>query len=292
MNQSSMQRRVQIVSALVEGMGINAVCRMTGASKMTVLKLMTDVGHACLAYQDRVMMNLPCKRLEADEIWSFVGAKEKNVPREPKGFGRGDCYTWTVIDADTKLIPCWLVGTRDGACADAFIGDLAKRLANRVQLTTDGHSAYLHAVEKAFGRDVDYAMLVKQYGGLSESKEASRRYSPAEVTGIKKLAVTGAPIMAKVSTSYVERANLTMRMHMRRFTRLTNGFSKKMENHMHAISLHFMFYNFCKVHASLRVTPAMAAGLTDHIWELEEIIELTETMRPSGAVKNFVSSHA
>jgi IS1 family transposase len=259
-------------------MGINAATRITGASKNTVLKLLADVGEACALYQDRVMRGLTIKRVECDEIWSFVGMKQRNVPQELAGsLGLGDVYTWTAIDSDTKLIPCWHVGTREFESARAFIADLASRLDGRVQLTTDGLRAYLVAVEEAFGRDIDFAQLVKIYGNESQAKQDSRRYSPAQFTGSEKKRVTGDPDMDKVSTSYVERQNLTMRMHMRRFTRLTNAFSKKLENHMHAISLYFMFYNFCKVHKTLRVTPAMEAGITDHVWDLEEVVMMADT---------------
>jgi IS1 family transposase len=224
---------------------------------------------------------LNLKRIECDEIWSFVGMKQKNVPRELKGtFGYGDVYTWTAIDAETKLIPCWHVGTRGAESAHYFIKDLAERLTSRVQLTTDGHKAYLEAVEDAFGAGIDFAQLIKLYGTAGQTTEDSRRYSPAECTGIEKRPIEGDPDPALISTSYVERQNLTMRMHMRRFTRLTNAFSKKIENHMHAISLYFMFYNYCKIHKSLRITPAMAAGITDHIWELTDIVNLIPEPEP------------
>jgi IS1 family transposase len=276
MNKIGLEKRTQIVAMLVEGNSINSTCRMSGASKNTVLKLLAEVGDACAAYQDRVMNNLTCKLVQCDEIWSFVGMKQKNVPEEMKGvFGVGDVYTWTAIDADTKLIPCWHVGTRDGLCAHQFITDLASRLANRVQLTTDGHKAYIRAVEKAFGRDIDFAQLVKIYG--EEPQQGQRRYSPAQYKRSEIQIINGNPDKAQISTSYVERANLTMRMGMRRFTRLTNGFSKKLENHMSAISLHFMHYNFCRIHKTLRVTPAMEAGLTDHVWDLMEVLEMVET---------------
>lgn len=278
MNRLTTKDRARILSVLCEGMGVNAACRVTGASKNTVLKLLADVGEACALYQDRVMNGLTCKRIECDEIWSFVGMKERNVPEELKGvLGVGDVYTWTAIDADTKLVPCWHVGTRAIESARPFIQDLADRLTNRVQLTTDGHKAYLTAVEEAFGSGIDFAQLVKIYGNEGQTKEDTRRYSPAECTGTEKNRITGNPDMENVSTSYVERQNLTMRMHMRRFTRLTNAFSKKLENHMHAISLYFMFYNFCKIHKTLRVTPAMEAGIDDHVWTLEEVVMMADT---------------
>ncbi len=220
------------------------------------------------------MRNLSCKRIQCDEIWAFVGCKEKNATAEHKEKGWGDVWTWAAIDADTKLIPCWYIGTRDGGAAYHFIHDLASRLASRVQLTTDGHKAYLSAVEDAFGADIDYAMLVKIYGASPQSPE--RQYSPAQCMGARKARITGSPEFAHVSTSFVERQNLTMRMSMRRFTRLTNGFSKKVENHEHSVALHFMHYNFCRIHKSLRVTPAMEAGLTDHVFELSELIEILD----------------
>lgn len=287
-NKLSNEKRSQILAVLCEGMGINAATRITGASKNTVLKLLADAGEACAKYQDEAMRNLTCKRVECDEIWSFVGMKQKNVPEELQDtFGFGDVYTWTAIDAETKLIPCWHVGTRDAVSAKAFISDLASRLANRVQLTTDGHKAYLDAVEDAFGADIDFAQLVKMYGTLGQHKHDSRRYSPAEFTGSEKHVKMGNPDMKLVSTSYVERQNLTMRMHMRRFTRLTNSFSKKLENHMHAISLYFMFYNFVKIHRSLKVTPAMEAGVSKTLWEISDIVALIpeEAPKKRGAYK-------
>lgn len=252
---------------------------MTGVAINTVVKLLTELGSVCLDYQDATMRNLTCQRLQCDEIWSFVYAKAKNVPEEHKGeFGYGDVWTWTAIDAETKLVPCWHVGGRDGRDAWDFIANLRSRLANRVQLTTDGHKAYLEAVEGAFGAEVDYAMLIKLYG--HETREGQRRYSPPECIGAEKKVVSGNPDKHNISTSYVERQNLTMRMSMRRFTRLTNAFSKKLENHMHALALYFMHYNFARPHKSLSkpypMTPAMAAGLTDHIWETGEIISLLE----------------
>lgn len=278
MNRLTTKDRARILSVLCEGMGVNAACRVTGASKNTVLKLLAEAGEACALYQDRVMNGLTCKRIECDEIWSFVGMKERNVPEELRGVvGLGDVYTWTAIDADTKLVPCWHVGNRSIGAARSFMSDLAQRLANRVQLTTDGYKSYLTAVEESFGDDIDFAQLIKVYGTEGQTKDDSRRYSPAECTGTEKKRITGNPDMENVSTSYVERQNLTMRMHMRRFTRLTNAFSKKLENHMHAISLYFMFYNFCKIHKTLRVTPALEAGIDDHVWTLEEVIMMADT---------------
>lgn len=280
MNRLSLSDRAKIISMLAEGNSIASTCRMSGAAKRTVLNLLSEVGEACAAYQDNVMRNLKLNRVQADEIWSFVGMKQKNVRVENMSvFGYGDVYTWTCIDADTKLIPCWHVGTRGAESAYTFIHDLAGRVVNRMQLTTDGHKIYAEAVSDAFGSDIDYAMLVKHYGNPSESKQAERRYSPSAFVSADKRRIIGNPDVNEVSTSYVERSNLTMRMNVRRFTRLTNAFSKKLENHMHAISLYFMHYNFCRVHKSLRVTPAMEAGLTDHIWELEEVVMMSETMR-------------
>ena len=274
MNKLSIEKRAQIISMLVEGNSMRAITRMVGCSINTVTKLLVDVGTACADYQDKALRDLPCKRIQCDEIWNFCYAKEKNVPQDHKGeFGYGDVYTWTAICADTKLIPSFYVGRRDAESAHMFMLDLESRLKNRVQLTTDGHRAYLTAVENAFGGDIDYAMLVKIYG-QPESTKDQRRYSPAECTGIEKHTIYGHPDKKDVSTSYVERQNLTMRMSMRRFTRLTNGFSKKIENLEHSVALHFMYYNFARIHKTLRVTPAMEAGMADHVWTLEEIIGL------------------
>lgn len=272
MNRLDSAKRAQVVSCLVEGNSIRATVRMTGVAKNTVVKLLCDLGHACSDYQDKAFVNLKCKRVQCDEIWSFVGAKEKNCSVEMKAKGAGDAWTWTAICADSKLIPCWFVGRRDAGCAYHFMHDLAERLAHRVQLTTDGHRAYLNAIEDAFGANIDYAMLQKIYGTVSETPET--RYSPAICMGARKAIISGNPDHNHVSTSYAERQNLTMRMSMRRFTRLTNGFSKKLENHEHALALYFMHYNFCRIHQTLRVTPAMEAGVSDHVWSLDQIIEL------------------
>ncbi len=275
MNRLDIQRQSQIIAALVEGNSIRATCRMTGAAKGTVLKLLSDIGRACSEYQDRVLRDLGCKKIQCDEIWSFCYAKEKNVPTDKKGkLGFGDVYTWTAICAESKLVMSWYVAKRDLVSAHIFINDLAKRLRNRVQLTTDGHKAYLSAVEAAFGSEIDYSQLIKLYGN---DREKEVKYSPAQCTGIIKERVQGNPDEKHVSTSYVERQNLTMRMSMRRFTRLTNAFSKKIENLEHAVSLHFMYYNFCRIHQTLRVTPAMAAGVTDKLWEIEDIIRLMDS---------------
>ena len=273
MNRLDNKERANILRMICEGMGINSTCRVTGASKNTVLKLLADVGAASAVYLDENIKGLNSKRVECDEVWSFCYAKQKNVATAKDApEGAGDVWTWTAIDADTKLIISHLVGGRDADYALAFMDDLRSRIDTRVQLTTDGHKSYLTAVEEAFGGDVDYAQLVKMYGNAPENMKG--KYSPAECTGIQKTVISGNPVMKNVSTSYVERSNLTMRMHNRRFTRLTNGFSKKLENHLHAISLFVMNYNYCKIHKTLRVTPAMEAGLTDHVWELEEVIAL------------------
>ena len=271
MNRLDIKTRAQILGLLVEGNSLRATSRLADVSINTVTKLLVDVGQAASDYQDKVLRNLPCKRVQVDEIWSFVGAKEKNASPEQKANGFGDIWTWTAICADTKLIPSWYVGERDSEAAIKFMDDLAKRLANRVQLTSDGHKAYLEAVEGAFGGDIDYGVIVKMYGNTVEGQ---KRYSPAECTGVRKTRVEGNPDPKHVSTSYAERANLTMRMSMRRFTRLTNAFSKKVENHAHAVALHMMFYNFGRIHKTLRVTPAMATGVADHVWSLEEIAGL------------------
>jgi len=277
-NVLSTPKRVQIISALVEGCSVRATARMCDVSKDTVMKLGVDLGKACAGYQDATFRNLTCKRLQVDEIWNFVYAKSKNVPADLKGtFGVGDVWTFTAIDADTKLMPCFLVGLRDSGCATEFLQDLASRLVNRVQLTTDGHAMYLSAVEDAFAGSIDFAQLVKIYGADTSGEH---RYSPAECIGAQKHAVTGCPDAAHVSTSYVERANLTIRMSVRRFTRLTNAFSKKVENHTAAIGLFHAHYNLCRIHRSLRVTPAMAAGVSDHVWSVEELVALLPEVEP------------
>jgi IS1 family transposase len=272
MNRLDIRKQAQIVSAFVEGNGIRATARMTDCSPVTVLKLLADLGCVCAGYHNRAVRNLKVRRLQCDEIWCFVGAKAKNVSVEKKQEGWGDVWTWVGIDADTKLVVSYLVGGRDGGWAKDFMEDCAKRISNRVQITTDGHRAYLDAVEEAFGADIDYAMLQKIYGAPSD--EETRRYSPAKCIGCDLKVVSGDPDPKYVSTSYVERQNLTMRMHMRRFTRLTNGHSKKIDNHRHAVALHYIYYNFCKVHQTLRVTPAMEAGLSDHVWSVQELCSL------------------
>ncbi|CAG0984098.1 hypothetical protein ANRL2_02675 [Anaerolineae bacterium] len=272
MNRLGLTDRAAILGMLVEGNSMRATSRMADVSINTVTKLLVDVGAACASYQHVTLRDLPCKRLQCDEIWSFCYAKEKNVPAAEKGKGAGDVWTWTAICADTKLVPSFLVANRDAYWALKFMKDLASRLSERVQVTTDGHHAYLRAVQSAFAFEVDYAMLVKTYGAAP----GEGRYSPPVCTGAIKQPMIGAPVAEDISTSYVERQNLTMRMSMRRFTRLTNGFSKKIENLEHAVALHFMHYNFGRIHKTLRVTPAMAAGVTDHVWTLEEIAELAQ----------------
>ena len=274
MNKLPTSDRSKNLHMLCEGMSIRAITRLTGASKNTVAKLLIDAGKSCAAYHDANVRNVKAERVQVDEIWSFTYAKQKNVATAKDApEGAGDTWTWTAIDADSKLIVSYLVGGRDAEYAVAFIQDLADRVAGRFQLTSDGLNAYIGAVEDAFGIDIDYAQLVKIYG---PTITAPGRYSPAECTGTRIRRVAGDPDGAHVSTSYVERSNLTMRMHMRRFTRLTNAFSKKVENHAHAVALHMMFYNFVRIHKKLRVTPAMAAGVTDRLWEIEDIAKLVE----------------
>lgn len=269
MNRLSPSEQSRILACLVEGNSLRATCRMTGFAKKTVSRLLSEAGEACLRLMDEKMRNLPCEQIQCDEIWSFVYAKEKNVPKHLKGIV-GDVWTWVAIDPVSKLIPAWYLGDRTAQSAYRFMHDLAPRLANRVQLTTDGHHAYLVAVRADFWTtSIDYAMLIKLYGDKESGK-----YSPGEVVGAEKKTISGSPKMSRVCTSHAERANLTMRMEMRRFTRLTNGFSKCLDGHRSALALHFAHYNFCRIHASLRVTPAMEAGLTDHIWNLEELAGL------------------
>jgi IS1 family transposase len=274
MNKLSIERRAQILSCLCEGNSVRATCRMMDCSKDAVLKLIVDAGTACAAYHDRHVRALTSQRVQVDEVWSFVHAKSKNVPQEKRGvFGFGDVWTWTAIDADSKLMIAWLVGRRDADAAHTFMNDVASRLTNRVQLTSDGHHAYLNAVDAAFARDVDYAMLVKKYG---EAPEAEKRYSPPVCVGAERTVMRGRPDPEHISTSYVERSNLTIRMSNRRFTRLTNAFSKKLANHKHMLAIFFVYYNFARIHQTLRVTPAMEAGISDHVWELEEVAFLAD----------------
>jgi IS1 family transposase len=272
MNRLTIEKRVQVISALVEGNSLRSTVRMTGVALNTIQKLLAELGAACMKYQNKAMRNLKCKHIQCDEIWQFCYAKDKNVPADKKGiFGFGDVWTWVALDADTKLVPSFMIGTRSGQTAKRFMDDLASRLANRVQLTTDGHRAYLEAVEGAFGAAIDYAMLVKLYGN---DRDIEVRYSPAECIGCKEIGVTGHPDPKHISTSFVERQNLTMRMSMRKFSRLTNAFVKKVDNLHHSVALHYMWYNFARVHKTLRVTPAMEAGIADHVWTIEEIVRL------------------
>ena len=281
MNKLDTKTRKLILRCLTEGQSVRATAQTAEVSKNTVLKLAVDAGKACADFQDKALRDLPCVRIQCDDIWSFIYCKDKTVKKAKAApHQAGDVWTWTAICADTKLVPAWRVGDRSGMTAIELMDDLRPRLANRVQLTTDGHKACLGAVEGAFGGDVDYAMLVKIYGGETGSKGHEKKYSPAECTGIKKSTVEGQPDDDHISTSYVERQNLTMRMSMRRFTRLTNAFSKKVENHAWSVALHFMYYNFCRVHQSLKVTPAMEAGVTDRVWTLEDIIRLIDEAAP------------
>jgi len=279
MNKSSPERRAQILGMMVEGVSIRAISRMTGASKNTIVKLLADAGNACSEYQDRTLRNLPCKRIQADEIWSFVYAKAKNVPGKMRGqFGVGDVWTWTTLCADTKLVSSWYVGARDAESAHHIMRDVASRLTNRVQLTTDGFHCYLNAVDGAFPHGIDYAMLVKMYGTDPQNET---RYSPSICWSAESKVTRANPDREHINTSYVERQNLSMRMGIRRFTRLTNAFSKKLENHIHALSIYFMHYNFVRIHQTLRVPPAMAAGVTDKLWSLEDIERIVDKWKPS-----------
>lgn len=274
MNRLPLTKRVAVISALVEGCSVRSTSRLTGVAKGTILRLLADVGDACARYQDAAIRNVTAKRVQIDEIWSFVGAKQKNVTQENAARGAiGDVWTFVAIEAHTKLVLSWLVGLRDAGCATDFMQDVAARLSNRIQLTTDGHKMYLSAVEDAFGGEIDYAMLHKVY---RSNPETETRYSPAKCIGCSSEDIVGTPDAKHVSTSYVEQQNLTMRMNMRRFTRLTNAFSKKLQNHAHSVALFYMHYNFVRVHQSLRVTPAMEAGITKTIWSIQDIVELAE----------------
>lgn len=275
MNRLDTKTRRQVVACLVEGNGIRATCRMTGVAKGTVLKLIANLGAVCRAFMDETLRDLPCRRIECDEIWSFCYAKDKNLPDSMRDLpGVGSIWTWTAIDPVTKIVPSFFIGDRGAESAKIFMQDLASRLRGRVQLTTDGHRVYVEAVDGAFGCSIDYAMLIKIYG-TEPGTEA--RYSPPEVIETKVIKVSGKPESRFVSTSMVERQNLTMRMGMRRFTRLTNAFSKKVANLGHSVAIHFMHYNFCRVHQTLRVTPAIEAGVADHVWTLDEMIDLLDS---------------
>jgi len=279
MNKLSIEKRAMILTLLVEGSSMRSASRIADVSINTVTKLLIDAGTVCAEYQNEHLVNIKSKRVQCDEIWSFCYSKEKNVAPEDKGIlGYGDVYTWTAIDADTKLAISWLVGRRDYEYAEAFIGDLASRLSDRIQLTSDGYGCYINAVEKMFGGMVDYAMLVKIYG---EETKGQKCYSPASFVSSEKRVMAGNPDIDHVSTSYVERNNLTMRMGMRRFTRLTNGFSKKIENLAHAVALHFMHYNFVRIHKTLKTTPAMAAGISNTLWSMNDIVALIDAKEES-----------
>lgn len=281
MNRLSSEDRTKVLHLLLEGNSLRATARISDISYNTVCKLFVDAGCVAAVYQDEVLRDLPCKRLQLDEIWSFVYAKQKNVKGSKAApSDAGDAWTWVAIDADTKLVPSWRVGDRSLETAKDFVADLASRLRNRVQITSDGHRAYLDAVEDAFGADVDFAQLVKVYGA---DISGPGRYSPPPCIGANKLRVEGNPDLRHVSTSYVERQNLTMRMSIRRFTRLTNAFSKKLENHSHSVALHYMHYNFCRIHKTLKVTPAMAAGVTDKVWDVRDIVALIENLEAPAA---------
>ena len=288
MKQLSNEQRAQIVACICEGSSIRATVRLTGISKNTITRLLLELGDICVDYQDCTLRNLKCRRIQCDETWSFIYAKEKNVPADKKGHvGFGDVWTWTAIDADTKLVPLFMVGNRDARTATVFIDDLKSRLASRVQLTTDGLKVCLDAVEGAFGADVDYAQLVKRY----ESTQEETRYSPAKCVGCERKMVMGQPDPDHISTSFVERESLSMRMSMRRFTRLTNAFSKKLENHLATVAIYFMYYNFGRIHQTLRVTPAMEAGVADHVWTYDEIVSLLPkpVYSPRGPYKKRIS---
>jgi IS1 family transposase len=274
MNRLSTEKRAQVVAALIEGNSVRGTCRLTGVCKDAVLKLIPDMGASCAAFHNATVRGVKVQRVQCDEIWSFCYAKEKNVPVEKEGTGAGSVWTWTAIDADSKLILSYLCGGRDASWACQFMEELASRVTTRIQITTDGHRAYAEAVEGAFGMNVDYAMLIKLYGSPADNPES--RYSPAACIGTRTGILSGNPDRNHISTSYVERQNLNLRMGVRRFTRLTNAFSKKFENHCHMVAIYHAYYNFCRVHQTLRVTPAMEAGLTDHIWSLQELVGLLE----------------
>ncbi len=277
MNQLSSEKRAQVISCIVEGNSVRGTCRLTGVCKDTVLKLLVDIGTACAKYHDRISRNLPCKRLEVDEIWAFCHAKDRNVPDALQGKrGIGSVWTWVAFDSDSKFVPTWLVGNRDAHDAMQFMSNLASRLSNRVQITSDGHKPYVEAVENAFGSDVDFALLVKMYGNDNPNSGKKR----AVCIGSQTQVIAGKPNPKFISTSLIERQNLTMRMSMRRLTRKTNAFSKKIENLEHAMALYFMHYNFCRIHQTLRVTPAMQIGLADHVWSIEELITVASGVVP------------
>ncbi len=273
MNRLSIEDRAKVINCLIEGCSLRSTVRLTGVAKKTVSRILVETGKACAEYHDKIMRNLNCKVLQVDEVWSFTYCKQANIPEHLRGQdGVGDTWTWIAIDADTKLIPSWHIGLRDATAAYAFINDLKDRLANRVQLTSDGHRPYLQAVEDAFGSEIDFSMLIKMYG--RETGKGETRYSPPVCIGARRRKVIGNPNRDLISTSYVERQNLTLRMTNRRFTRLTNAFSKKLENHKHMMAIYTMNYNFCRIHQTLRVTPAIESGVANHVWTLEEIAAL------------------
>lgn len=280
MNQLSTAERSQIIRCLVEGNSIRATSRLTGRCKEAIMRLLSQIGDASRTYQDETIRNIASKRVQCDEIWSFVGCKEQHLQPDERGKGRGDVWTWTGLDADSKLMVSWHVGLREYADACMFMEDLASRLAGRIQLTTDGHRGYRGAVTEAFGHEVDYANAIKVYGLPLDDKRIEARYSPSKCKEINKIVVQGDPDPDHISTSFMERMNLSIRMGNRRFTRLTNGFSKKFLNHVAAINLQFMHYNFARVHSSLRCTPAMEAGIADHVWDVEEIVGLLDNWLP------------
>jgi IS1 family transposase len=276
MNKLNAETRTQVVNCLLEGCSIRSTVRMTSVSKKAVMRLLVQVGAVCAKYQDRVFRNLKCRRLQVDELWAFCYCKQKNVTPEiaAKNPAAGDVWLWIAVDADSKLVPCWTLGQRDAYAANTFISDLASRLRNRVQLTTDGYRPYLEAVEGAFGADVDYSMLVKLYG--HDPKDDEKRYSPAQCIGTRVVPIIGDPDPKHISTSYAERQNWTARTNMRRYTRLSNGFSRKIENHAAAVALNYFAYNFIRIHSTLRVTPAMAAGVTNRLWDVADVVALLE----------------
>jgi IS1 family transposase len=288
MNRLASKKRAAVIAALCEGNSIHSTVRMTGVAKNTIVKLLVEVGAICSEYQDRLFTNLGCRRTQVDEIWSFVGAKDKNIPAEKQGHeGIGSVWTWTAIDADSKLVLCWKIGMRDVGTASEFLYDLSQRLANRVQLTSDGHKAYLEAVDCASSGNIDCAILAKL---CVEDRAGEKRYSPAVCTGSKMTVITGTPDPKHISTSCAERQNLTMRMSMRRFTRLTNAISKKLEHHAAALAFCFMYYNFVRIHQTLRVSPAMAAGVTGKLWSVYDIVRMVENSEAEAAAVKKTSN--